>query len=145
MGKKEKKKTAIQRVVKNKPKAAITKKKNKVFPAQGKIFITATFNNTIISVTDLKGNIVAWSTTGKLGFKGARKSTPFAATQTMNEVIERVKEKGLRQVDVLISGPGMGREAAVRAVKNSGIKIASIADITSIPHNGCRLKGRRRV
>ena len=146
MGKKDlSKKTAIQRVIKNKPKETGKKPSVKRIPMQGKVFVHATFNNTIVTVTDIQGNTISWSSTGKTGFKGSRKSTPFAASKATEEVMQKLYEKGLRSVEMVINGPGMGRDAAVRSVKNSGLKITSIADVTSIPHNGCRPKGRRRV
>ena len=138
MGKKDRKKTAIKRVIKNKPKQKPKKKRQKITPTHGRAVITATFNNTIITFTDLQGHTLAWSSTGRVGFKGTRKSTPFAATKAAEAVVSRIK-------DVLINGPGMGRGAAVRVIKNSGLKIVSLADVTPVPHNGCRPKGRRRV
>ncbi len=146
MGKKDKKKkTAIKRVIKNKPKEVTKKKKQRVTPLQGKMFVTASFNNTIVTASDLQGNVLGWSSTGKMGFKGARKSTPYAATKAVEDLVGRLVEKGLKQVDVIVSGPGMGRDSSVRAIKNGGLKITSLADVTPIPHNGCRPKGQRRV
>lgn len=145
MGKKDKSKNVIKRVIKNKPKETVKKKREKIIPFHGKVFITATFNNTIVTITDLNGNTLGWGSTGKVGFKGARKSTPYAASQATENLAAKMSEGGMKQVDVVISGPGMGRDAAVKAVKNAGLKIVSLADVTPIPHNGCRPKGRRRV
>ena len=110
----------------------------------GKIFITATFNNTLISITDINGNVINWGSTGASGFKGSRKSTPFAATTAIDTVIQKAKDKGLSQVEVFIKGPGSGRDAALGVIRSSGLKVLKIADITPIPHNGCRPKKKRR-
>lgn len=144
MSKKDRKKTAIKRVVKNKPLQKARKKVQKVVPSKGKVSVTATFNNTIVTFSDLQGNTLAWSSTGKVGFKGTRKSTPFAATKAVEEVAKKMLEQGMKQVEITLCGPGMGRDASVRAIKNAGLKITSLADITPIPHNGCRPKGKRR-
>jgi len=113
--------------------------------SQGRMYVTATFNNTLVTITDPSGNAVAWGSTGKAGFKGSRKSTPFAATTTIEQVVDSVKQRGLREIEVYIKGPGPGRDAALRVLRSSGIKISVIADVTPIPHNGCRPKKRRRV
>jgi len=113
--------------------------------AKGRIYITATFNNTLITVTDEEGNTVCWGTTGSSGFKGSRKSTPFAATTTIKRAIDKAKDLGLIQAQCFIRGPGNGRDAALRVLRASRIKISMIADVTPIPHNGCRPKKRRRV
>lgn len=110
----------------------------------GKIFITATFNNTLISITDVKGNVVCWGSTGVSGFKGSRKSTPFAATTAIETAINKAKDRGLNTVQVFIKGPGSGRDAVLGVIKSSGLKVTQISDITPIPHNGCRPKKRRR-
>lgn len=112
---------------------------------KGRIYITATFNNTLITVTDDNGNVVCWGSTGRSGFKGSRKSTPFAATTAVEDVIKRAKLLGLSETKVFIKGPGPGRDAALRVLRTSGIKISMIADVTPIPHDGCRPKKRRRV
>lgn len=112
---------------------------------KGKMFVTATFNNTLITFTDLNGNTLAWGSTGKAGFKGSRKSTPFAATTAVEQVLAQVKQFGLNDIQVFIKGPGPGRDAALRVLRQSNIKISMIADVTPIPHNGCRAKKRRRV
>lgn len=111
----------------------------------GKVFIKATFNNTIISITDEKGNVLAWGSSGAAGFKGSRKSTPFAAATAMDQVTTRVKEAGLKKVEIFVKGPGIGRDAAIRAFKNADIEVTSIKDTTPVPHNGCRPRKRRRV
>ena len=122
----------------------VNKKQNFRNIKSGRIYITATFNNTLISVTDNKGAVVCWSSTGASGFKGSRKSTPFAATTTIDKVIKKAKEIGLISVEVFIKGPGSGREAVLGVIRNSGLKITQIADITPIPHNGCRAKKPKR-
>jgi small subunit ribosomal protein S11 len=121
------------------------KKTNKkdILLKSGRIYITATFNNTLISVTDANGRIVCWGSTGASGFKGSRKSTPFAATTAIEAVIKKAKDLGLKNVKIYIKGPGSGREAALGVLRNSSLKIDLIADITPIPHNGCRAKKRR--
>lgn len=110
-----------------------------------KIYITATFNNTLVSASDPKGNIIAWETTGSAGFKGTRKSTPFAATMTVKRLTEKLLPTGVKEVEVYIKGPGPGRDAALRAIRAAGLKMNLIADITPIPHNGTRPKKKRRV
>jgi len=112
---------------------------------KGRIYITATFNNTLITITDDRGNTVCWGSTGRSGFKGSRKSTPFAATTAVKKVVDEARILGLRQAKVFIKGPGSGRDAALRVLRSSGIRITMIADVTPIPHNGCRPKKRRRV
>lgn len=113
---------------------------------RGKIFITATFNNTLITVTDEKGNTLGWGSAGNVGFKGTRKSTPFAATTAVDQVVKKViAATGLRSIEVYLKGPGAGRDAALRALKNAGLSITMIADVTPMPHNGVRPKKKRRV
>ncbi len=109
------------------------------------VHVRSTFNNTIITITDPSGNTIAWSTSGAQGFKGSRKSTPFAAQIAAEEAAKKAVEMGLRKVDVLIKGPGAGREAAVRALQTAGLDVEMIRDVTPIPHNGCRPAKRRRV
>jgi len=111
----------------------------------GKVYITATFNNTLINFTDMKGNTLCLGSTGAAGFKGARKSTPFAATTAVELVAKKAKIIGVKEVEVYIKGPGPGRDAALRAIRAAGLKMSLIADITPIPHNGARPKKRRRV
>ena len=113
--------------------------------AKGKVFITATFNNTIVTITDMSGNALYWGSSGLVGFKGARKSTPYAATTAVEAVARKAQDAGLREVEVFIKGPGAGRDAALRALKAVGLQIALIADVTPIPHNGVRPKKKRRV
>jgi len=110
-----------------------------------KIFISATFNNTIVTITDLDGNVLLWGSSGSSGFKGTRKSTPYAATTAVDKVIEKAKnEIGIKSAEIYVKGPGSGRDAALRSIKVSGIKITQIADITPFPHNGPRSKKKRR-
>ncbi len=111
----------------------------------GKVYVTATFNNTLITLTDTSGNTVAWSSSGNVGFKGARKATPFAAISAMEKVAQKAKEVGVTSAEVYIKGPGPGRDATIKALRGAGINITMIADITPIPHNGPRAKKRRRV
>jgi small subunit ribosomal protein S11 len=121
------------------------KKKVKKSVADGVAHIHASFNNTIITITDRQGNTLGWATSGGSGFRGSRKSTPFAAQVAADRVGEKVKEFGLKNLDVNVKGPGPGRESAVRALNNAGFKITSICDVTPIPHNGCRPPKKRRV
>ena len=111
----------------------------------GKVFITATFNNTLVTITDGTGNALYWSSSGLVGFKGARKATPFAATSAMESIGRKALENGMRDVEVFIKGPGAGRDAALRALRAVGLNITLIADVTPIPHNGVRPKKKRRV
>ncbi|MAR15345.1 MAG: 30S ribosomal protein S11 [Candidatus Marinimicrobia bacterium] len=120
------------------------KKKTKVDP-EGIAFIKATFNNTVITLADKFGNAIAWASAGVMGFKGSKKSTPFAATQATQKAVEEAMSKGLVAVEVRIKGPGGGREAAIRALRTSGLKVTKIMDVTPIPHNGCRPPKKRRV
>ncbi|MBN2886850.1 MAG: 30S ribosomal protein S11 [Chromatiaceae bacterium] len=122
-----------------------TKKKVKKQVADGIAHVHASFNNTIITITDRQGNTLAWATSGGSGFRGSRKSTPFAAQVAADRAGQAVKEYGLRNLDVNVKGPGPGRESAVRALNNAGFKITSITDVTPIPHNGCRPPKKRRV
>jgi small subunit ribosomal protein S11 len=127
-----------------KPKRAGKKKIKKNIPI-GAVHIQSSFNNTIISISDPQGNVVAWSSGGVAGFKGSRKSTPFAAQLAAENAAKKAIENGMRTVDVYIKGPGAGREAALRAIQSAGLKIHLIRDVTPIPHNGCRPPKRRRV
>lgn len=120
-------------------------KRKHIHVSLGRIYITSSFNNTIVTLTDDKGNTIAWSTSGANGFKGTKKGTPFAAQVTMNKILEKASLFGLKQVHVFVSGPGPGRETALRAIAHSGLRILSIKDITPIPHNGCRPPKPRRV
>ncbi len=122
-----------------------SKKKVKKSVTDGVAHIHASFNNTIITISDRQGNALAWATSGGSGFRGSRKSTPFAAQVAADRVGQMVKEYGVRNLDVNVKGPGPGRESAVRALNNAGFKITSISDVTPIPHNGCRPPKKRRV
>ena len=121
------------------------KKKEKRIVLNGVVYIQATFNNTIVSITDTQGNLVCWSSAGSLGFKGSRKGTPFAAQQASQSAASRARESGMKTIDVLVKGPGSGRESAIRALQSAGLEVKSIKDVTPIPHNGCRPPKRRRV
>ena len=121
------------------------KKKEKRSVPVGRVHVQASFNNTIITITDTIGNVIAWSSSGSLGFRGSRKGTPFAAQQASLTAANKAKESGLRTVEVSVAGPGAGRESAVRALSTAGLEVRSIKDRTPIPHNGCRPPKRRRV
>lgn len=125
--------------------SAKKRKKSRRQILKGKATIQCTYNNTIISLTDLGGNVLGWSSSGHMGFKGAKKSTPYAATQVVADVTEKVKKFGLQEIDVFVKGVGSGREAAIRALSNNGFSILGIKDITPIPHNGCRPRRPRRI
>jgi len=112
---------------------------------QGRMYVNSTFNTTRVTFTDSKGNVVSWSSAGTCGFKGSKRSTPFAATTIIEEGLRKAKANGLTSVDVYLKGPGIGKDAALRVLKNSGLEINLLADITPIPHNGCRSKKPRRV
>lgn len=113
--------------------------------SHGHLHIHATFNNTIITITDRQGNTVVWGSAGNAGFKGSRKSTPFAARTAAEAALQTAQQLGLQELDIFVKGPGPGREAAIRAVQGTGIKVRSIADVTPVPHNGCRPPKKRRV
>jgi small subunit ribosomal protein S11 len=113
--------------------------------AYGTAHIKSSFNNTIITIADQEGNVIAWASAGNVGFKGSRKSTPFAAQLAAETAARRAMEHGVRKVDVVVKGPGSGRETAIRSIQNAGIEVAGIKDVTPIPHNGCRPPKRRRV
>lgn len=119
--------------------------KTKKIVEKGKVYITATFNNTLVTITDEAGNTVCWGSSGMAGFKGARKSTPYAATTAVEAVARKAMGVGLREVEVYIKGPGAGRDAALRGLKAAGLTLTLIADVTPIPHNGVRPKKKRRV
>lgn len=121
------------------------KKTNLVVSGSGRAYITSTFNNTLITITNDKGDTIGWSSSGAAGFKGTRKSTPFAASSAMEAVVKKAVEKGLKTVEVYVKGPGSGRDSALRAIKSAGLSIALIADITPMPHNGPRSKKKRRI
>lgn len=132
---------APSKAVKNKK---FKKRERKVVP-YGLVYIQATFNNTIVTITDGQGNTVSWKSSGSLGFRGSRKGTPFAAQQAAVNAANQARDHGMRTVDVRVSGPGSGRESAIRALATSGIEVRSIRDVTPVPHNGCRPPKRRRV
>jgi small subunit ribosomal protein S11 len=128
-----------------KPSRRSRKKKDKKNIPIGVAHIQSTFNNTIVTITDPKGNTVAWSSAGTLGFKGSRKSTPYAAQMAGEDAAKKAMEHGMRTVEVFVKGPGSGREAALRALQTAGFQVTLIRDVTPIPHNGCRPPKRRRV
>jgi len=112
---------------------------------RGQAHISSTFNNTMVTLTDMQGNVISWASAGQLGFKGSRKSTPFAAQQAAEEAAKKAMEHGLKTVEVYVKGPGSGREAAIRSLQAAGLEVSMIKDVTPIPHNGCRPPKRRRV
>ena len=124
---------------------ATAKKKVKKTVLEGNVYIQATFNNTIITFTDLAGNAISWASAGGLGFRGAKKSTPYAAQTTCETAGKKAMDSGLREVNVFVKGPGVGRESAIRTLGVLGLKVRSIRDVTPIPHNGCRPRQTRRV
>jgi small subunit ribosomal protein S11 len=126
-----------------KPKAG--KKKGKTAPEMGVAHIRATFNNTIVTISDMSGNVVSWSSAGAQGFKGSRKSTPFAAQVAAEKAAGKAREMGMRKLEVHVKGPGAGRESAIRSLQGVGMEVTVIRDRTPIPHNGCRPRKRRRV
>ena len=124
----------------------VTKKKSALNVTEhGRVYITSTFNNTLITVTNDKGDTLGWSSAGAKGYKGARKSTPYAANVAVEDVVKRIVEKGLKTADVFVKGPGSGRDSSLRGIRNAGLMIQSISDVTPMPHNGPRAKKRRRV
>jgi small subunit ribosomal protein S11 len=126
------------------PKTRTRRRVKKSIP-NGKVYIQSTFNNTLITITDNRGNVIAWESAGTSGFTGSRKSTAFAAQRAAENVAQKGKNNGLKQVEVYVRGPGAGREAAIRSLQGAGILVTSIRDVTPIPHNGCRPPKRRRV
>lgn len=121
------------------------RKKTVEVSSTGRIYITATFNNTLVTITNSKGDAIGWSSSGSAGFKGTRKSTPYAASSAVESVAKKVMEKGLKTVEVYVKGPGPGREASLRGIRSAGLSISMISDLTPIPHNGPRSKKKRRV
>ena len=121
------------------------KKRNKNAPELGVAHIQATFNNTIVSITDLSGNVISWSSAGAQGFKGSRKSTPFAAQVAAEKAAIKARDMGMKKLEVCVRGPGPGRESAIRSLSNTGLEVTVIRDKTPMPHNGCRARKRRRV
>jgi len=122
-----------------------TRRKERKSVPLGRAYVQSTFNNTLITLTDSSGDVIAWGSAGTVGFKGSRKSTAFAAQRAAEDAARKGKEQGLRQVEVYVRGPGAGREAAIRSLQASGLAVTSIRDVTPIPHNGCRPRKRRRV
>jgi len=132
-------------VAKQKKKVVRTRRRERKNVAVGHAHIQSTFNNTIISITDIQGNVISWGSSGAQGFKGSRKSTPYAAQVTAENAAHRAMEHGMRSIEVFVRGPGAGREAAIRALQAAGLEVSAITDTTPIPHNGCRPPKRRRV
>ncbi len=132
-------------MAKPKPGGRRPRRKERKNIAYGVAHIKSSFNNTIVTITDQEGNTISWATAGNVGFKGSRKSTPFAAQMAAEAAARRAMEHGVRKVDVLVKGPGSGRETAIRTIQNTGIEVVGIKDVTPIPHNGCRPPKRRRV
>ena len=128
-----------------KKKAVRTRRRERKNVVVGHAHIQSTFNNTIVSITDTTGNVIAWGSAGGQGFKGSRKSTPFAAQVTAENAARRAMEHGMRSIEVFVKGPGSGREAAIRSLQATGLEVTAITDVTPIPHNGCRPPKRRRV
>lgn len=122
-----------------------TRRRNKRVDANGVAHVNASFNNTIVTLTDREGEVISWSSTGKVGFKGSKKSTPYAAQMAATDAARVAMSMGLKRVEVWVKGPGVGREAAVRSLQGAGLEISAIKDVTPIPHNGCRPPKRRRV
>ena len=131
-------------MAKSAPKGGGHRREKKLIPA-GRAYIQSTFNNTLVTLTDPKGNVLSWASAGGTGFKGSRKGTAFAAQRAAEEATKRAIEYGMRQIEVYVRGPGTGREAAIRSLQSSGLTITRITDVTPIPHNGCRPPKRRRV
>ena len=130
---------------KTKTKAVRTRRRERKNVVLGQAHIQSTFNNTIVSITDTTGNVIAWGSAGGQGFKGSRKSTPYAAQITAENAARRAMEHGMRSIEVFVKGPGAGREAAIRSLQATGLEVTAITDVTPIPHNGCRPPKRRRV
>ena len=129
----------------NKGKAIRVKRRARKNIEKGQAHISSSFNNTMVSLTDMQGNLISWASAGGLGFRGSRKSTPFAAQEAAETASKKAMEHGLKTVEVYVKGPGSGREAAIKALQASGLEVTSIKDVTPIPHNGCRPPKRRRV
>jgi small subunit ribosomal protein S11 len=132
-------------VAKPKPGGRRPRKKEKKNVTHGIVHIKSSFNNTIVSITDAEGNVISWASAGSSGFKGSRKSTPFAAQMAAEKATRAAMEHGLRRVEIQVKGPGSGRETAIRSIQNAGIEVAGVKDVTPVPHNGCRLPKRPRI
>ena len=132
-------------MAKPKPGGRRPRKKERKNVTYGVVHIKSSFNNTIVSITDTEGNVLSWASAGNVGFKGSRKSTPFAAQMAAEAAARRAMEHGMRKVDVFVKGPGSGRETAIRSLQATGLEVGSIQDVTPVPHNGCRPPKRRRV
>ena len=128
-----------------KPKKKAKKRREKKVVPTGRAYIQATFNNTVVTISDTEGNVVCWSSAGSLGFRGSRKGTPFAAQQASVSAAKKARDMGMRTIDVRVKGPGSGRDSAIRGLQNAGLEIRAIRDVTPIPHNGCRPPKKRRV
>ena len=132
-------------MAKNVTKKTVTRRRDRKNIEKGMAHIHSSFNNTIVTISDTQGNVISWASAGELGFKGSRKSTPYAASQAAETAAKAAMEHGLKTVEVYVKGPGSGREAAIRALQTAGLELSSIKDVTPIPHNGCRPPKRRRV
>ena len=132
-------------MAKNVTKKTTTRRRDRKNIDKGEVHIHSSFNNTIVTISDVNGNVISWASAGELGFKGSKKSTPFAAGEAAETAAKAAMEHGLKSVDVFVKGPGSGREAAIRSLQTAGLEISSIKDVTPIPHNGCRPPKRRRV
>lgn len=132
-------------MVAKKGKATRVRRRERKNIERGQAHIASTFNNTMVTLTDLQGNVLSWASAGQLGFRGSRKSTPYAAQQAAEEAAKKAMEHGLKSVEVFVKGPGSGREAAIRSLQATGLEVNMIKDVTPIPHNGCRPPKRRRV
>lgn len=132
-------------MAKKQQKGTRTRRRDRKNIEKGQAHIASTFNNTMVTLTDMSGNVISWASAGQLGFRGSRKSTPFAAQEAAEEAANKAKEHGLKSVEVFVKGPGSGREAAIRSLQASGLEVTMIKDVTPIPHNGCRPPKRRRV
>jgi len=135
----------MAKAMKKNTKKVVKKKSANNVTEHGRVYITSTFNNTLVTVTNDKGDALGWSSAGARGFKGTRKSTPYAANLAVEDVVKKIVEKGLKSADVFVKGPGSGRDSSLRGIKNGGLSISSISDITPMPHNGPRAKKKRRV
>ncbi len=136
---------AVKKAKTKKGKTTRVRKRERKNIERGQAHIISTFNNTMVSLTDMQGNVISWASAGQLGFKGSRKSTPFAAQQAAEEAANKAMEHGLKTIEVYVKGPGAGREAAIRSLQAAGLEVSLIKDVTPIPHNGCRPPKRRRV